>query len=63
MPGGKRTLIDYRRLADTYDREFLTAQTKKPMANGRPMCLYHFVELATVESPETRAGLIDRVRR
>ena len=63
LPQGLRTLMDYRKLAAVYDRETLEALMKEPMANGRPMSLYHFVELASVSFADTRAEMIEHCRR
>jgi hypothetical protein len=62
VPGGKATLIDYIRVAQAFDAQTLKRELKKPMQNGKPLSLYHFIDLARAR-PHERPALIELIRR
>jgi hypothetical protein len=62
IPQGGSTLCDYRNLAREFSRDALEQEMAQPMANGRSLSLYHFIELLSVQSLKKRAEMFAVVR-
>ncbi len=63
LPRGITTLTDYCNLARKFDLDALKEEVAKPMANGRSLSLYHFIELLSISSLKKRAEVFAMVRR
>ena len=49
-------------MAETFDRAFVEQQLAEPMHNGKLLCVSHFVELASIASPQTRSEILALIR-
>jgi hypothetical protein len=62
VSGGSRTLYGYQKMAEIFRRDFVKQQLAEPMCNGRSLSVSHFVEVASVVSPEARSEMFALIR-
>lgn len=61
VKGGATTLYGLRDFAESFDREFVKANSVKPMANGDYLTLQHWSQLRKIAEQKDREKLLNRV--